>query len=59
MFALYYKEFYIIPDPMIKNRTCQTTRNKQIAICEDKKPLDDYISKQKDKNKYFVEKMGY
>lgn len=45
MYALYYKELYIIPEPMTKNRTCQTWRGKQIAICEEEKPLQEFIKK--------------
>ena len=59
MYVLYYKEFYIVKEPMLKNCTCQTTRNKQIAMCEEKKPLQDYIDRQKDKDRYFVEKQPY
>lgn len=43
MYALYYKELYITKEPLTKNRTCQTWRGKQLAICEAKEPLQDYI----------------
>lgn len=56
MYILYYKEFHIVKEPMRKNCTCQTYRNKQIAMCEDIKPLQDYIEKQPDKKRYFIEK---
>lgn len=56
MYILYYKQLHIIKEPMTKNCTCQTYRNKQIAMCEDEKPLLDYISKQKDRERYFIEK---
>lgn len=59
MFALYYKELYIIPEPLTKNRTFQTWRGKQLAICEEEQPLRDYIEKQKDKSKYYIEPMGF
>lgn len=39
MFMLVHPELYIVPEPLTKNRTCQTTRSKQIAMCEDKEPL--------------------
>ena len=45
MYALYYKELYITKEPLTKNRTCQTWRGKQLAICEAKEPLQDYIEK--------------
>ena len=58
-FALYYKQLYIVQEPLIKNRTCQSWRGKQIALCEEEKPLQDYIEKQKDKEKYYIEKLGF
>lgn len=59
MFALYYKELYITKEPLTKNRTCQTWRGKQLAICEEIEPLQNYINSQKDKDKYYIEKMGF
>lgn len=56
MYILYYKELYIVKEPMRKNCTCQTYRNKQIAMCEEEKPLQDYIDRQKNKNRFFIEK---
>ena len=59
MYILYYKEFHIVREPMLKNCTCQTYRNKQIAMCEETQPLQDYIDRQKDKDRYFIEKTAY
>lgn len=56
MYILYYKELHIVKEPMTKNCTCQTYRNKQLAMCEDIKPLEEYIANQKDKSRYFIEK---
>lgn len=42
MFFLERAELYIVPEPMTKNRTHQTTRWKQVAMCEDKEPLIEY-----------------
>lgn len=56
MFIMYYKELYIVKEPMTKNRTCQTWRRKQIAMCEEKAPLLDYIRQQKEPEKYYIEK---
>ena len=55
MFILYYKQLHIVKEPMTKNCTCQTYRGKQIAMCKDKKPLQDYIDKQKDKDRFYIE----
>ena len=59
MYALYYKELHIIKEPMRKNCTCQSWRGKQLAMCEEKEPLQEYINKQKDKDRYYIEKMGF
>ena len=59
MYALYYKELHIIKEPMTKNCTCQTYRNKQLAICEEKEPLQEYINNQKQKDRYFIEKLAF
>lgn len=42
MFFLEHAELYIIQEPMTKNRTHQTTRWKQIAMCKSEKPLLEY-----------------
>lgn len=49
MFALYYKELYIVKEPLTKNCTCQSWRAKQLAICEEIEPLKNYINNQNDK----------
>lgn len=56
MYVLFYKELYIIPEPLTKNRTCQTWRGKQIAMCKEEKPLQDFIDKQEHKENYYIEK---
>lgn len=56
MYILYYKQLHIVKEPMLKNCTCQTYRGKQVAMCEDEKPLQDYINKQPDKDRYYIEK---
>lgn len=59
MFVLYYKERYIVKEPMRKNCTCQSWRGKQLAMCEEEKPLQDYINKQKHPKDYYIEKQAY
>ena len=59
MFALYYKELYIVKEPMRQNCTCQSWRGKQIAMCEEEKPLQDYINRQMNKDRYYIEKMAF
>jgi hypothetical protein len=43
VFYLYYKELYIVKEPLTQNRTHQTYRLKNVAICEDREPLQEYI----------------
>ncbi|WP_024348506.1 hypothetical protein [Lacrimispora indolis] len=61
MFALVYKELYIVKEPMRKNCTCQSWRGKQIALCEDKQTLQKIIESKTDteKEKYYIEEMGF
>lgn len=59
MYILYFKQLHIVKEPMTQNCTCQTYRNKQIAMCEEEKPLQDYIDSQKYKDRYFIEKAGF
>ena len=59
MYILYYKELYIVPEQLTKYRTCQSWLNKQIAMCEEETPLIEYINKQKDPDKYFIEKAAF
>ena len=47
MFVLEYKHMYIAPTEMMKNRTCQSYRWKQFAICEDIAPLKKILTGQK------------
>ena len=56
MYILYRKESYIVREPLTKNRTCQSWRGKQVAMCECRKPLQDFIDSQKDKERYYIEK---
>lgn len=56
MYILYYKETYIVKEPLTKNRTCQSWRAKQLAMCADRQVLQDYIDRQKQPNRYFIEK---
>lgn len=39
MFVLQLKEHYIVKTELTKNRTCQSYRWKDKAMCEDKEPL--------------------
>jgi len=59
MYILYYKELYIVKEALTKNRCCQTYRNKQLAMCEDSAPLQEYINKQRDKSRYFIEEQPH
>lgn len=56
MYILYYKEPYVVKEALTKNRTCQTWRGKQIAMCESREPLQAWINRQKRKDLYYIEK---
>lgn len=56
MYILYFKELHIVKESMRQNCTQQSWRGKQIAMCEDDKPLLDYISKQPHPDRYYIEK---
>ena len=45
MYYLYYKEPYMVKEPLTKNRTHQTYRLKSVAICEEREPLQKYIDR--------------
>ena len=40
MYALEYKQLYIPREALTKNRTCQSYRWKQYAVCEEREPLE-------------------
>lgn len=56
MYILYHKELYIVKEPLTKNRCCQSWRGKQIAMCEEREPLENYIKNQKHPKDYYIEK---
>lgn len=57
MFILYWKEFHIVKEPLRKNCTCQTWRGKQVAMCDTKEPLEEYIKQQPEQyqRQYYIE----
>ncbi len=59
MFALEYKELYIVPEEITKNRTCQSYRWKQYAISEDKDALESIRAGQKRPDDWRVIKMAF
>ena len=59
MYILYYKQLHIVKEPMRQNCTCQSYRGKQLAMCEEEKPLRDYIERQRDKDRYYIERQAY
>ena len=44
MFFLCRKELYIVKEPLTKNRTCQTWRERQVCACRVREPLDEMIA---------------
>ena len=58
MYALEYKQLYIVKEPMRKNSTTQTYRWKQAAICEDKETLEEIRSKKDRPDNWRVVPLG-
>lgn len=58
MYALEYKQLYIVPASQTKNRTCQSYRWKQAAICEDAAPLEAIRSTKSHPDEWRVVPMG-
>ena len=47
MYSLEYKQLYIVKTDLTKNKTCQSYRWKQYAICEEREPLEQIKNAQK------------
>lgn len=45
MYILECKIPYIVPEPMTKNRTCQSYRWKQVCMCGDRSVLEEVLEK--------------
>lgn len=58
MYVLEYKELYIVPDPLTKNRTCQSYRWKQAAICAEQEPLEQLRRSKRRPDEWRVEPMA-
>lgn len=56
MYILYHKELYVVKEELTRNRTCQSWRGKQLAMCKDMEPLQEYINAQRDPERYYIEK---
>ena len=57
MYILFHKELYIVKEPLTKNCTHQTWRGKQIMMCDEEKPLQEWIDKQpeRERRNYYIE----
>lgn len=43
MFFLCRKELHIVKEPLTKNRTCQTWRERQVYACAEREPLQEIL----------------
>lgn len=43
MFFLCRKELHIVKEPLTKNRTCQTWRERQVYACAKREPLQEIL----------------
>jgi len=58
MFVLEYKQLHIVREEQTKNRTCQSYRWKQAAICESMEPLEAIRSAKTRPEEWRVVPMG-
>ena len=58
MYALEYKQLFIIREPMLKNCCTQTYRWKQAAVCESAEPLERLRASKSKPNVWRVVPMG-
>lgn len=58
MYVLEYKQLYIVPTAQTKNKTCQSYRWRQAAICEDAAPLEAIRSTKSCPDEWRVVPMG-
>ena len=58
MYALEYKQLYIVKEPVLANCTTQTYRWKQAAICEKAEPLEEIRAQKKHPEEWRVIPMG-
>lgn len=47
MYILERKRLYIVPEPLRKNRCCQSYHWQQVCMCEDRAVLEEEISRKK------------
>lgn len=59
MFILEYRQLYIVPEPLTKNRTCQSYRWKQYAMCESREPLKKIMASQKRPSDWRITEMPW
>lgn len=57
MYVLEYKRLYIVPEPLRKNRTCQSYRWKQLCISEDRDALQEIVDAQKHPDEWQIVEM--
>lgn len=58
MYVLEYKQLHIVREEQTKNRTCQSYRWKQAAICESREPLEAIRSAKTRPEEWRVVPMG-
>lgn len=58
MYILEYKQLYIPREELTKNRTFQSYRWKQYAMCEEKEPLEHIMRAQKRPENWRISKIA-
>lgn len=58
MYSLEYKQLYIPHEPLTKNRTFQSYRWVQYAVCEEREPLERIRAEQENPKEWRIEPLA-
>ena len=59
MYILEHKKLYIVPEPLRKNRCCQSYRWEQVCMCSDRSVLEEMIAKRRDLKEWRITETAY
>ena len=59
MYILEHKKLYIVPEPLRKNRTCQSYRWEQVCMCSDRSVLEEMIAKRRNPKEWRITETAY
>lgn len=59
MYILEHKKPYIVPEPLRKNRCCQSYRWEQVCMCSDRSVLEEAIAKRRNPEEWRITETAY